>query len=1465
MPTSSEKFSTGYKGKAPVKAKTKEVAGPYRSQSSVPKIRNEATPHEHRSEPTTVQGVERKAARQAARTVRAQHLERRALRTLRQGLHQIKPPVSPTLAYSQAKYAGIPPPAQLRTENPAAFKKAEKLYFSQVGEKENLGEPEDITHAIEAASLAAGGIGAAKLAVKGIESGAGALLARDVTKAASSAPGVAARLGEKSLQLAGKGAAKAKALPKQELERLKTAPKRTLAKVKAAPKRIKETPKTAKRAVTTKAGRKAAAKSAARHPVRSGYGAAAVSPVPLPGELDKRARAFAEGTAAAVVNHPSKVAETTLHGALGAFTAPLAVAGAGIQSAKQGNLGPLGSELTTLGAGTLEMGKKLASGNPKTVEKTTLQETGLIPFIPVPHVLRRVKGTKAYEDTRGAVRAKVESKRSRTRTKRIAAEKKTVEHGGFIPRKKAKGIRQSVADTRRPGEHYALRRTGKLIEKQRSRHWLAREVSRMERQGELSGKTAAEQVSKPLRKSPGTPSGKRPKKAMALAKQNDADALAVILKHGLPLDERTLAFAERLKEGYGKPGYGDVPAGTHLDRHSVQWIIDHPEMFQGKRGKLNAEAVKAFDAANKPHGTSLRHQYLAQVDNLTNPILKEQGHHPILKPEEMITPEMVKLLPKRDKPWNRSETLDYVKELRQIRGVDKAKAQKRADAITHAFEHAGPRGEGLMKPPEHGGAQGGVSTTRAVAWTPEMAKAFANAARRENSRNGLREPSSYIANKVPSGLKGSETASALAPGLPLRKVWPSRGLAAKSGNAVSDYESLIHHSLEAPHSRKATVEGLNRIFDKASRKIDGKRYLTGRELEKLINTHQVPDGTIFVRTQFLKSILEGEVHVSPEEFARRIDGEVEHGQKLAESTSVDQIHNEMLQAKASGVKGEKYSPMDAAAIHELMGHIKGPGAVSLAVGKATNRATSLILNSPAFEASQFIQEGVPGAAALGRNVINIPRALRNLKEINKLPAEDQGMIRAVVGSGAGVRGAPSLKALRSDGYMDPIRAAGGKQAWRHALEILNGDKLNRFDRSRGGIFREIAAGARVEGDFRRASKGFNAWRRSTNNLFKGMEQAVNEMRGMTPTERQLYVASHPKLADRLTEAMNGQMGNWNSFTVFEKQIAPFAIFYNFQRYAVLWTLYHFPLDHPVVATALASLGAVNAQQINKLAAREGGTPNALDYTKPVINGQTVLPAGQRFFSGLTSVSQAALEGKPAAAIGGLSPALSIPLEAVGGKNTYTNQPIEENGWLFALRQAGNLSPFLRFTGAPKIGQTPSPGSQVYHQTDPFRTERSFLNPLIGQSAKQFGEEKKLEKEFQLKYGAGKVPYYGDSPLFQKIRYGHEGSYNPNPKARKRELASALREIHATEGAASFIKRKEEPFYAPSRKNPKAEEERVDKEIREAFQNAYQSGPNAKPEKESNPFGIPGASSTLEKSFGIESTSPSALKKRFGIE
>lgn len=1435
------------------KIKRPEAAGPYRSQSSVPSIRKKATRAEHYAAPSPTRSSSSGGSSSSrspaspspepfavpslpkaiAKKKRQLHSEtQRKIKRLsalslleRETRTKHRAEGQPATILRQAATHGTFPPAVEEAKYPRAAQKAADTAMGKLATHENLGEPEDITHAIEIASLAGGAGAAVKGAAKGIE-----------------------EVGLKTI--ASKGASTAESAATRAAKSVRSYPARKVAKVKSAPARIKSAPSRARRAASTKEGRRAAAqqtaRSARRHPVRSTYGAAAVSPVPLPGELDKRARAFAKGTAAALT-HPGKVAETTGHGYLGFLTSPLAVAGAGLESVEQGSPKPLGKEVGTLASGTVGMAKKLASGNPKTVEETTLQETGLVPFTPVPHIIRRVKGTKAYEDARSSLRGKVEGKRAKTRDARVKAEKEAMEADQPVAPKKVRKIRHSVEDTQHRGEHYALRRTGAFIEKQRSRHHTSRQMSRIESEGEISGQKVTEHVAKPLRKSKGTN-----QKA-----QNDGDVLRMLVKHGLPLNDTGRAYVEMIHRNWPKYEHGDTPPGKLLDRNATKWIIDHPDIFKGKRGAALLKSVERFDKQSSGVGISDRNRYLGQLNVVVNPIRKAEGKPPRLKPEEMIPRKAEQFLPKRNVDrngeWTRGEALDLlISREKELHALRQAKDYGRAKLLERKQRGLVQSLKGLMKPPSHGGAEGGVSTTHAEAWTPEMEKRMVNQVRAEHPRLGLREPAAYVADRVPSGLKGAAKLPDYAAQLPIRKIWPNSGKAAMSGNAESSFESLMHHSAEAPRSRAAAVRGLNRIFNQASLKVNGRRYTTGAQAERAYNLHQAPPNAILVRTQALKSLLEGEHTLDSQGFLHKLEGEIEHGQELA---AAKDLAGGIEAAK--WMEGEKFAWMDANTMHELMGHMKGvTDPVSRGFGHATNAATRTILNSPAFEAAQFAQEGIPMAAALGRDVVNLPKAVGALKEISHFPPEIQAQISAVYGSSVGLRGAPALKAVKAEGYMDPIRAAGSKQAWRHAWETISGIKLSKFDRARAGRMREGAGIAKFEGDFKKAAKGFNVWRRSANNLFKDMEWAVEKMKGMTPGERQAWAVAQPKLADRIMTNMNKMGGNWNSFTVFEKHVQPYAIFYPFQRYSVLWTLFHFPLDHPVVATALSMMGEVNAQELQKIAARTGSTPNILDYTKPVVNGK-VLPAGLRFSAILGGVQQAIVSGKPAQALGSLSPGLSLPVEALEGKSGYTGQPLGESGWEYLLRQGANLSPFFRFVGLPDVGKKKTPGSQAFGEQDPLKDWRSFGDPFIGQTGQQFAHEKHLERGFKQKYDKYRIPSTLDSPAVQ------EGlaQLEKDPSALPRLSKELLKGVHTQEQGKEIVKRYEKRFYPPGGFN-KAQEKYL-----ETAGQAWESGPAGKAyRKKKNPFGLPETDAgTLRKQFGLPSTSTSELKEQFGIE
>lgn len=1427
----------GYKPKTPTVKRKKRgrgrvsPTGPYRAESGNKQIRSKASSAErrkfsHGSTPTAIRArkLERKDRRDAARatakatTAVTKAKASRPIETLRRAEEKLAKRPDPKLreatrrlrhalaseAVSRAERKtpeGSPikvngPEKALKSVAPRAYRKALKLSApGGHGSSRGLGEPEDLTTAI---TLAAPGGGLAGRAVaKGLEVGgekaAAALGKRAAEKVASEAEQSAA-------QAAGKGVAGRIRVKAGSHVRARTE------RVKSAPRRVREAPARARRAATTKAGRRAAAKkaarSSARHPIRSGAAGLAVLPVKpegggvLPGDPLNRLSAFGKGELAAALHHPGKYAETTAHAGLGALAYPLVLGGAGLEAIKKGSPEPLIEQGERAVEGTKKMVGDLASGDAKRVERSALQETGAVPFIPVPAALRRLKGTKAYEDARAAARAAVEGKRAPRREAAIAADRRAQETGGYRSRKSQRKIKRTavVPDTARPGEHYVNRRLGRGIEKQRSRHRIAREFARIKHE-ESQARKAVEEIAKPLRKSKAT------------TQKDVADlgtALRIVGRYGLPHNEaKGMAFVERLHRGWPKGEAGKSPGGIALDRHATAYIISHPEIF---RNPKFWEGVARLDKLQKEVATSPRHQFMAQLDQLVNPIRLEQGKHPFLKPEEMVPPEALKLLPKRGIEWSRSEAHSFLAELKKKKD---GRVQVRAAALQKALEDAGG-GRRLMRPAEHGGAEGGVSTTRAVPWTSEMLQRHLKQVKPELKRLGLREPTPYLADVLPSKMPGGEPSYGT--GLP-RAIHASQGLAAKSGNAIADFDQMLHHSAVLPRRRAAMVTGLNRIFDHFSRKVAGHRYLTRSQVEKAINNHEWPPGTVPVRTQMLRSLLEGDTPATEGKFKQALEAEREHGQALV-SGGKKELHTAMEAAKAHGVKGDKFAPMDAVAINELMGHLEGPGAVTQWAGHGSNAATRTILNSPAFEVSQFFQEGIPGAIALGRDVVHIPAAVKAIKEINELPVAEQNRIRAVMGASVGLRGAPNIK--ETEGFLDPVRSAAPKQMWRHVWELANGSKISRFDIARSGKFREVAALAKIEGDFRRAEKGFQDWRYSSRNLFKHEMQAIKNMKGMNGGERALYIAEHPRLGDNVVKDMRGILGNWDAFTVFEKHIAPFAIFYPFQRFSALWTLYHFPLDHPAAATSLAMLGAVNAAEVKRAAEAEGGTPSVIDYTKPVLNGRSVLPAGQRFSAGLGSIQTAILEHKPMQALQGLNPAIGLPIEALTGKNAYTGQPLGEHGAEYLARQAANLSPFLRFLGIPETGQSKSPGSQAFAQQDPLRQQRSLFDPLIGQSVKQFAKEKRLEKDFETKYGEGNIPGPFDSQMVIDLLYGGKGG-QPQPEL----LPHVIRRIHEAEAAGNRVKRAEAPFLPKS--TPFSP---LQSELLQAIEDAWETGPSS---------------------------------------
>lgn len=184
---------SGYKGTARQRhRRRKEVAGPYRSQSSNPAIRSKATPAEHRKLPVppTPAGSRGLGIPTPADLATPPPLRPRPAfdRSLLRGLGTLT--LDPQTAYLNASLHGIEPPAAVRDRfneegGLGTYEKIAQIARRTLASKEGLKEPEDLTNAI----LAATGIGdiASLLGRQGIKDVAAAATEAGAKQAASSA------------------------------------------------------------------------------------------------------------------------------------------------------------------------------------------------------------------------------------------------------------------------------------------------------------------------------------------------------------------------------------------------------------------------------------------------------------------------------------------------------------------------------------------------------------------------------------------------------------------------------------------------------------------------------------------------------------------------------------------------------------------------------------------------------------------------------------------------------------------------------------------------------------------------------------------------------------------------------------------------------------------------------------------------------------------------------------------------------------------------------------------------------------------------------------------------------------------------------------------------------------------------------------------------------------------------------
>jgi len=1332
----------------------------------------------------TGKAAERQGARRAAKADQRQ-AKRKAKRAEDKALDVLrKAPPTPAAVVQEAK-RGVKPELSkgYRKAFPRASKRADKEFIKSIARKEGVKEDplaEFVISTVATAGLGAAAKGAATLGKSALAARAGSKLASTGVTAAEKA----AETGVKAVARKAAGGVKARAGAKAK-------------RIKTTPERVKTAPKRAKKAASTKQGRRKAAKGAAqkakRHPVRTSYGAAAASPVPLPGEADKRARAFAEGHAKALIENPGKTLATTGRAIPGIVTAPAALLGSAGSSIIHGTPEPLKQEASKQAEGLAEIGEKLFSGDTEKVQKTVEDEVGLSFVAPLP-AASRLKKTKGYQRTRGRVRGRVAEKRGKTRAKR-QQELRAYKRGSQT--KRPRKIRHAVLDTA-TGEERVLRRTGKRLEGRKARKAVATSMGRYKAQGQREGLLASKDVVRALRRSKLT-SGKLRRRDMR--GHDVGDVVATVAQNGISRrTDRATTQLNNLERAIGKVDPDEIPLDMVNDLANIKWLRDHPEAFKD-RGFW--EAVDAYKRQAKEIEFSGRKKVLAIGDT-----------YGLKRPEELLE-EGVQVGNRAIKtPFYKDEATLQRKqaELSDLRLAAKQNRERSLGAPQQ-------RAQRQQIADELGGKAKKLERELKDyrAGFKQAQKNYVREAQGVIQREGLEQPA-YVKDVKPR--QGLDPAQPWPGARPSRKQWMARAEQARRGTVMArDFETLVNQSIAEPRMRRAMHRATTEFAETNAIEVGGTRYPTSEQVARAINRGDLdPEQYVSLDAQFVKQAI-----LDPNKSGQKFLDEI---REMADRPLTADILGQ------ANVKGRKQIVVPKEAGLEFIHQMDSPKGVDRIFGSANRLLSRVILGySPAWAIAQLVAEGIPAALSIGTNPARIARVAKYmLKEDRKLSRKDRAVLDGTIGESTGVTPHPQVQ-FKPDTNLNAshfFRLSERNPIGRALLKGASGEALGVFNRYTGGKWRKAVAAAK-------ADRELNTFVKSLGELMRGQRNIAEAIKGKPLKAQMEYIAQHPKAAAKLEEYLDGVMGNWRALTRHEAKLAPLIVFYPFVRYSLRWTFWSFPKNHPVKAQMLYFLSQQNAEELEKLAG--GPLQSPLEYTFPAYTTSTgdtaVLPGGSRVAPGMNAITTAIGKGQIEGLASALNPALGMGISLVTGVDPFTGEkeaesPLEHG--LLALNQLLSLPAPARVS-VPGLGNSlrdrllalagdePSIASKAFKATDPNRDIRSVGFPFLPQSGEKFKAGQQLSKAFETKYGEGDIPGPFDSELVQELLYGGPGG-TPKPAM----LPEVLRKVHASERASDRVKAAEARFLPPSKDfSP------VQQQLLQAVEEAYKTGPNAEAE------------------------------------
>lgn len=292
------------------------------------------------------------------------------------------------------------------------------------------------------------------------------------------------------------------------------------------------------------------------------------------------------------------------------------------------------------------------------------------------------------------------------------------------------------------------------------------------------------------------------------------------------------------------------------------------------------------------------------------------------------------------------------------------------------------------------------------------------------------------------------------------------------------------------------------------------------------------------------------------------------------------------------IEGQHLADMSDADLEKLLGHVgadrdylmipkelddqfTGIGATSGKVGRsfdiAKTKASRVLLANPAwlqFQAgANTLLSGLAGVGPLSM--------ARSHLWWKSLSEADRRIIEPIIGAHRWYDHQPHLGSAGGD-IARQYAILKTTALWRAAHKANPLDAIFQLDNAQNTFFRRAVFYNRAR---REAYRQMNE---SAGRIFTGMER-VNHILNLDPENRIKALIQDRDLIERTAQDVDKFLGDYMSYTPAERAtFGRFVMFYGFMRFALRFTFYTMPVEHPIMTQIGLKLGQINRDELEKI-------------------------------------------------------------------------------------------------------------------------------------------------------------------------------------------------------------------------------------------------------------------------------------------